>query len=196
MLYQTYATAVKEFKVLLKDRGALALLFIMPLAFILVFAGAGSGASSVGTEESKINLLVVNQDGGGLAGEVLDQLRTMDGVALIETVDGMPLTRDTAEDGIVAGDAPVAVIFPDDFSNRIVQAATDPNVDPATVTFIVDPATDSRLINPIQGTVVGFIERAVAYAQAPRRLEDASKIVPGCLLGASWADSEVNMPSS
>ena len=38
MLYQTYATAVKEFKVLLKDRGALALLFILVATALNVVA--------------------------------------------------------------------------------------------------------------------------------------------------------------
>ena len=53
---QITAMAVKELIVLWKDREALALLFIMPLFFVLVMSFALEGIYSAGTRERPIEL--------------------------------------------------------------------------------------------------------------------------------------------
>jgi len=69
------------------------------------------------------------------------------------------------------GDYSVALVFPADFEERILAAATDPQAGEATITFIADPTTSTQFLGPIQGTVQGFIQQAAAYAQAPRQIE-------------------------
>ena len=171
MLYQIYAMTVKDFKVMMKDRGAMVVLFILPVIFIFVMTASGMGGTS--DDDRPMQILVVNEDQGALADEAIAELNGLDGMRLIETEDGQAITPTTADELIVAGSYRVAVIFPADFSAKIVAAATDAEAETAVVTFVVDPALDTRFLAPIQGSVVGYIERTAATAQTPVRIEAA-----------------------
>ena len=50
MFYQIYAMTVKDFKVMMTDRGAMVVLFILPVIFIFVMSSAGSGGVAVGDQ--------------------------------------------------------------------------------------------------------------------------------------------------
>ncbi len=171
MLYQIYAMTVKDFKVMLKDRGAMVVLFILPVIFIFVMTSAGSGG--VADDDQPMEILVVNDDSGELADEAIVDLNDLEGMRLIQEVDGRFLTKAAADELIVDGEYSVAVWFPEDFTDQILDAATDASAETAVVTFIVDPALDARFLAPVQGSVVGFIERTVATAQAPVQIEAA-----------------------
>ena len=78
MIYQILAITLKEFKVLLRDRGDFTGLFILPIAFILVMTTALQGVFGAGGSNNPIALLVVNLDRGPIAAKVLDDaLRTL-----------------------------------------------------------------------------------------------------------------------
>jgi ABC-type Na+ efflux pump permease subunit len=123
MLYQIYALTVKDLKVVLHDRGAWLNLFAIPIVFILIMSAAGVGG--VRASSNTIEVLIVNRDTGDLAGKTVAELRKVDGLKLVETLDGVSITRDAAEKRVMAGAYPVAVIFPPDFTSRILAAATD-----------------------------------------------------------------------
>lgn len=74
---KTLSIALKDLQILLKDRGALFQLFILPLLFILVFSGALS-AIGQGQEVILPNLAVVDLDGGVAAQSLISKL-TADG---------------------------------------------------------------------------------------------------------------------
>ncbi len=171
MLYQIYAMTLKEFKVLLRDRGAFSMLFIQPIAFILVMTIALQGVFDSGGSNNPISLLVVNQDQGAIAGQVIANLRSAGGLALTEKQNGQPVTRAQAEDLIAARAYSVAVVFPADFSDRILAAASDPagtaSAEKAIVSLIADPTVGSQLLAPVKGLLEGYIGRAAEAAQAP-----------------------------
>ena len=167
MLYQIYAMTVKDLKVLLRDRGTLITLFVIPIVFILIMSSAGIGG--VRRSDDPLDVLVVNHDTGTVAAQAITAMQALDGIALQTELDGTTLTRERAEQAIVTGDYPIGVVFPADFSERVLQAATDPQSPAAVVSFVADPAANRQVLDPIQGAVVGFIQRAVAYAQAPRQ---------------------------
>lgn len=167
MISQILAITIKEFKVLLRDRGAFSGLFIQPMVFIVVMTIALQGVFDTGGSNHPINLLVVNQDQGTIAAQVIANLRGADGLALVENQDGKPITRVVAEDLITARTYSVALVFPADFSDRILQAASDPTTPKAVVSFIADPAVGNQLLAPVKGLVDGYIGRAAFLAQAP-----------------------------
>ena len=103
MFNQIIAITVKEFKVLLHDRGAFTGLFILPIVFILVMTVALQGVFDTGGSNHPIDLLVVNQDQGATAGKVIADLRTATGLSLVEQQNGQPVTRAEAEALILAG---------------------------------------------------------------------------------------------
>ena len=176
MLRQLLALTLKDLRLLTRDRSALVLLFAMPLMFILVMTTALKGVFEPGTENRPIALPVVNQDRGAmyvngrrvvLARAVVDALRGLSG---LEVVTG--LTPAQAEAQVARGAYPVAVVFPEDFSQKALEALTRPDVRPE-VRFIVDPGTPFSVVAAVRTAVMAVANRTVAYAQAPYRVQEA-----------------------
>jgi ABC-2 type transport system permease protein len=71
--------AFKDLQILLRNRGDLIILFLMPLVFVVVMTGALS-AIGKGEEDTRIPLAVVNLDGGELAQTLLDHIDVAGGV--------------------------------------------------------------------------------------------------------------------
>ncbi len=171
MLNQIFAITLKDWKVLLRDRGGMVSLFLMPIMFILVMSAAQQGMYASIDEEHPLELLIVNNDGGNLAADAIAELEEVDGINAISSVDGAALTQAEAEQMIVDGLYNVAIVFPEDFSERVLAAATDDQIDPAVVTFVADPGYSTQFLAPIRGSMEGFIREQAAYAQMPLRLE-------------------------
>lgn len=172
MLYQIYAITVKELKILLRDPGALSILFIMPVMFILVMTFALNGVFDGGSENNPTSLLVVNADHGASAARVIDDLKTVEGMRIIEEVNGQPLTRESADQLIVDGQYGVEIYFPVDFSEKIKAAAHSQSGENTVVSFIVDPSMGNAVLGPVRGTVQGYVERQASISQAPIRIDD------------------------
>ena len=170
MLKQILAITIKDIKVLLKDRGGMVSLFLMPVMFILFMSSASEGAYEI-SDEKPIKILVVNLDDGDLAGEAIGEMEEIDGFALIENYDGKALTLDSADQLIANGEYQIALVFPTEFSKSVLDAATDQNAPLAIVTFIVDPAAGEQLLSPVRATVQGYVQKLSAYAQVPLQME-------------------------
>ena len=170
MLYQILSITLKDLKVLFKDRGGIVVLFLMPAMFILVMTNALGGVFDTGGSNNPTPLLVVNLDTGELAAEAIADLGTVDGLKIETSYDGETVTRELAEGLIRDGERRVAIVFPADFSSRILARATDPDAPAAVVAFIADPAAGAQFLGPVQGAVQGFILRTASYAQAPGQI--------------------------
>jgi ABC-2 type transport system permease protein len=73
--------ALKDLQILIKDRGSLILLFLLPLLFVVAFSGA-LGAIGQGQEDTRIALPVVDLDGGRAAASFLANLDAAGGVSV------------------------------------------------------------------------------------------------------------------
>lgn len=71
--------AWKDLQILFKDRGALLLLLLLPLVFVIVFTGA-LGSIGQGEEDARIPLAVVDLDGGPSAQTLLEKIDDAGGV--------------------------------------------------------------------------------------------------------------------
>lgn len=77
--------ALKDLRILFKDRGAVIQLFLLPLLFIAVFSGALTAIGGIGEDTpvpvaTRIPLAVVDLDGGEAAQTLLDGLNAAGGV--------------------------------------------------------------------------------------------------------------------
>jgi ABC-2 type transport system permease protein len=109
---------------------------------------------------------VANQDAGELAGQVIKDLRTVDGLNLIETVNSQPLTAEKIDSLITDREYLIGIDFPSDFSQRVYQMDEPAeNALPPTVRFIVDPTANNQILSPARGMVEGFVERVTSYAR-------------------------------
>ena len=64
--------AWKDFLILLKDRGQIILMFVLPMVFIVAFGAAMS--ASMSAAEQAIDVPVVNLDAGGESSQALIEL--------------------------------------------------------------------------------------------------------------------------
>ena len=112
------AIARKDLKIFVKDRGAMAVFFLMPLLFALIFGGPSQLAASMAEPGSEdvpvISVYVVNEDTGPHGAQVAAALRGIRTLRLrrLRTVDD-------ADEKVADGEAPAAIIIPADFSQRI-----------------------------------------------------------------------------
>ena len=146
-LRKTWAIAWKNLLVLSKDRGALAILFLMPLLFAsLVGASAGGGGEG---EESNVHfdVYVVNNDEGPFGKMVEDVLAEMT-LLRIERLDSAA----EADELVAKGERLAAIVIPADFSQQI------DSYDPTRVTVIADPVNQEY---------ASYVTGLVNYAVAP-----------------------------
>jgi ABC-2 type transport system permease protein len=74
--------AWKDLQILFKDRGAILLMFLLPLIFIVVFSGALAALGDSGNEDSRIPLPVVNLDGAQSSMDLVANLSTAGGISI------------------------------------------------------------------------------------------------------------------
>jgi ABC-2 type transport system permease protein len=124
------AVAWKEIQVLLRDRGALALLILFPI--LLSGVQGGANAMAAAEEDSSSILLqvgLVNSDSETFGGEVSKAIKSID-VLEVETFS----SKANAEEQVAKGEIAAAIVIPADFSKKI-NAYT-----PVEIEVIVDPA--------------------------------------------------------
>ena len=161
MTRQLGAIILKELEVLWLDRGAVALLFAMPMFFILVMSFALEGVFEAGSRRHPIEILVINPSGGPVAEQAIADLKQLEGLRLIEAVEGTPLTLEKAEEFIRKRDYPLALFFQDGFSEKVGQPLTASAKELPTVSLIGDPAMNEQLLGALRGTIQSVIERRV-----------------------------------
>lgn len=141
----TLTIAWKELQLLTKDRGALAVLFLLPLITASTMGGAnlGSARSQGGV---LVKVCLVNQDSGAFGQNV---------AAAVEAIPALAVTRydsaAEAESVVAKGEATAAIVIPADLTRKI-EAYT-----PTSVEVIVDPGQPAAA-----SIVTGIMNKAVA----------------------------------
>ncbi len=123
------AIAWKELQLMLRDRGALAVLFVLPVLLSSFLASMNLQFNQEGAEEAiRIEILLVNQDAGEFGRQLVSAVRQIPQLSIEQLV-----SAGDAEARIARGEAAAAVVIPSDFSQKI-----DDYV-PNTIEVIVDP---------------------------------------------------------
>ncbi|HXF58314.1 MAG TPA: ABC transporter permease, partial [Candidatus Saccharimonadales bacterium] len=111
-----------------RDRGALILSFIVPIAFFSIFAGI-FGSRKGGTDP--IQVAVVDEDRTAVSRQFVEALQAEGGLRVQtgpETPKGSVYDAATAEAAVRAGDLPVAVIVPAGFGENPIGFEADSTV--------------------------------------------------------------------
>jgi ABC-2 type transport system permease protein len=106
-----FATMAKEFLVLLRDRPALLVLFLMPSLLVIVITLVQESAMTQ-LGHPVTHILLVDEDGRGVGREVETMLRASEGVEIVPSPDGGAWTSDTAKNAVVEGKYPLCAIVP------------------------------------------------------------------------------------
>jgi len=134
--------AFKDLQILLRDRGSVILLFLMPLVFVVVMTGA-LGAIGKGEKDARIPLPVVKLDGGEPAQVLLDHIDVAGGVRveLYEQAEAMAML----------GENEIArvLIIPADFTTGVTAGQ------PVTLRLISHPDADTQQTEAVRLVVDG-----------------------------------------
>ncbi len=147
MLNNILAVAWKELQLIARDRGALAIFFLLPLLLSTIQSGANAVANS---EEAAaailLNVQLVNEDAGDFGREVVNAIENIDELAIAS-----PATVEDAEESVRQGEAAAAIVIPADFSASIDA------YEPTEIEVIVDPAEPESA-----SIVAGIMNQVVA----------------------------------
>ena len=147
MIRNSLAVAWKDLLIVLKDKGALAVFFLMPLLFASLLGMAFGNTGSEETETKiEITVLLVNQDRGSYGRMLADGLKGAE-VLIVKRLYNAAL----ADQRVADGEASAALVIPADFTDKIDAG------EPVEVTIIKDP-TQQIAAN----TVAGIANQAMA----------------------------------
>ncbi len=136
------AAIKKDILLLLRDRGALMSLFLLPLVFIAVFGSIFGGDS----ERRPIALAVWHQDGDA-RGEQIAQALAQSGMFTVQRASSAAqVGARVAEEAVVAG-----VVIPVDLDARAGRP----------VELVIDDGTSPQVRGPVEGTIRAIVARVV-----------------------------------
>ena len=129
-IYYTLSVAGKEIRLIVADRGLLAVLLLLPILLGSLFAGLNLMlASEEGDPNILLDVILVNEDPGIFGSEVAKSIQSIDQLAVEQAT-----TISTAEQSVSEGKVAAAIIIPADFSEKI------DSYTPTQVEIIIDPA--------------------------------------------------------
>jgi len=147
-IFHTLAVAWKEIQLLAKDRGSLAVLFLLPLLFTSLYGSINLQLAGGGDAIILLDVCLVNQDEGIFGEEIAKALKGIDELN-VETFDIVA----AAEQQVAEGEATAAIVIPTDFTQEI-NAYT-----PTTIDVIIDPAQpeSANIVTGIMNQVVAEV---------------------------------------
>jgi ABC-2 type transport system permease protein len=149
MLRFILSVAWKEIQLIVKDRGALAVMFLLPILLASLIAAPNVMFAEEQSESAiLLDVCLVNQDPGSFGTEVAKAVQEIKQLS-IETFDNVA----GAEDRVARGQATAAIVIPANFSASI-DAYT-----PTSIEVIVDPAEpeSSSIVSGIMNQVVAEV---------------------------------------
>ncbi len=108
----------KEFLLLKRDIGGVITLFVMPLVLIIAVTLIQDGSYRKG-EETKISILLVDNDKGNISKTLLDNLKKSDVFSVVTTFDNKPITEEEAKEAVFKGKYQMAIIIPSRLSSDL-----------------------------------------------------------------------------
>ncbi|MFH6965940.1 ABC transporter permease [Flavobacterium sp. FlaQc-28] len=127
MMYKIWMSVVKEFLLLKRDLGGLIILFIMPLVLVITVTLIQDSTFKK-VSDSKIPILLVDNDKGSVSKTVYDNLEKSDLFSVVTQIDNKTITEDIARENVYKGKFQLAIVIPKDLSSDL-QAKVDQNVE-------------------------------------------------------------------
>ena len=148
LIRTTLAITWKELQVTLKDRGLLAVLFLLPLIFSTLFSLSQQGRvdEATGATALTVDVFVVNEDEGPFGTQVAEVLKSMTMLKVVE-LD----SAEEADTRVGEGERMAAIIIPAGFSAGIDA------YQPVRLRVVVDPVQQG-----FAGVVVGLANFAAS----------------------------------
>lgn len=200
-MYKLLISIYKEILLLKRDPGGLVILFVMPLFLIITITLIQDSTFKTATE-SKIPILLVDNDKGEVSQMVMKNLGATNSFAVITEKDGKSIDEAFAREKVFDGDYQLAIIIPENLSSglkakvdenvakimegfgtedsTVVTASSIQKTKPKEVRLYFDPATQTAFKTAVQSTVdkmISQIETKSIYNAFSEQLGEESTAV-------------------
>lgn len=138
-MYKIWMSVVKEFLLLKRDLGGLIILFIMPLVLVITVTLIQDSTFKK-VSDSKIPILLVDNDKGSVSKTVFDNLEKSDLFSVVTQIDNKAITEDIARENVYKGKFQLAIVIPKDLSSDL-QAKVDQNVEKIVSSLGINDST-------------------------------------------------------
>ncbi len=123
MILKFFASVRKEAILMLRDKAGLAILFVMPMALILIMTLLQDNTFKA-LEENKIEILLVNKDSGTLGKAIHKGLTEADFFQITDKLEDDTLTEKSAYKKVASGAYQMAIVIPEGATDYIQQVVT------------------------------------------------------------------------
>lgn len=167
----------KEILLLLRDRGGLALLFIMPTLLVVVMTYIQDAAFRV-LSNDKVEVIWVDNDKSKISNSIKTELEASGYFILIDSLDNTSLNDETGKELISDGEYQVGIIIPENFQNQFktrVKGRVDSllsdfgladslaplnnNLESITITLLFDPLTKATFKTSVANGIMGLVNQ-------------------------------------
>ncbi len=159
LLKNSLALAQKDLKILFKDRGQLAVIFMLPLLLALIlglpYAAMKDPVTTTGETKLTLKAYLVNEDQGSLGAQITEVLEDIQTLRISRLQ-----TQSQADKKVAEGEAAAAILIPPDFSARIESNQ------PVQIQLIKDPTQQGEA-----QAVAGILNEVLAELSARAEIE-------------------------
>jgi ABC-2 type transport system permease protein len=158
----------KDYLVIVRDRGGLAMLFLMPLALVLIMTSLQDNTFKA-INESGINLVILNGDTDSLGIAIEQEIIRSNFFNVHRDIDNTKPTEKAIRDGVASGKYQIGIIIPagstQQIRKRVISnvstlfsgdSAIYPVADSVFIRLYIDPATKNSLRSTLQGSIREF----------------------------------------
>ena len=174
------ASIKKEWLLLIRDKGGLGILFLMPMVLVVVMAVV-QDAPFRDYQEQQLPVLFVDEDQGVISQSILMGMSEGNTFRLVDSLNGKPVSAEEATKAINSGEFQIGVIVHKGLSSElqeIVDAQVDgmlaglmpgadanevvkPDLEPY-ITLLLDPTTKSTFRSSIRSAIKQFLSKLEA----------------------------------
>ncbi|MDB4655674.1 ABC transporter permease [Flavobacteriales bacterium] len=174
------ASIKKEWLLLVRDKGGLGILFLMPMVLVVVMALV-QDAPFRDYQEQQLPVLFVDEDRGVVSQSILLGMGEGNTFRLVDSLENKLITAEEATDAINAGKYQIGVIVHEGLSNELHQivdaqvggmlAGLIPGDEPTEIvqpdltpyiTLLLDPTTKSTFRSSIRSAIKQFLSKLEA----------------------------------
>lgn len=190
MLHKLLATVKKEVLLLLRDKVGLSVLFIMPVALILVMTLIQDSAFK-SINEKGIPVVFVNNDKDSLGNIIEAGLRSNELVYVSDSIDGKPATPEAAMKAVSEGKFLLGIVIPKGATSAIRKNVsvlvnetmngpdtTNKPQDSVEISIMVDPVAKKSFLTTVTSNLREFISEVKTKIMFETFSEQITEVIP------------------
>jgi len=162
----------KDTLVIIRDRGGLAMLFIMPMALVLIMTSLQDNTFKA-INESGIHLIMLNNDADSLGSAIEEEIIRSGFFNVCHDINGKKPTEQAVKEAVASGKYQIGIVIPANATQRIRNRVKN-NVmkifsgdtlktpvvnDSVFIMLFIDPATKHSMRSTIQGSIREYSDR-------------------------------------